>query len=156
MLIEFLKDSKCCILNGRLSPQNDHFTSVSTKGKAVVDYIVTPRDCLNRTALVESKGPECIRLIGDCSRLADHSLLFLKFTVGNYSGEDGEVGLSKSSANQSDQRRPRNLPDQCLSSDMCCTVLMDLIDNLEACQKTPYNIDQWYGRFCHVLHEEME
>lgn len=40
--IEFLKDSKCCVLNGRLNPENDHFTSISVKGKAVVDYIVTP------------------------------------------------------------------------------------------------------------------
>lgn len=41
-LLEFLKDSKCCILNGRISPEKDNFTSISTKGKEVVDNIITP------------------------------------------------------------------------------------------------------------------
>lgn len=45
--IEFLKDSKCCVLNGRVTPENDNFTSVSVRGKAVVDYIVTPHVDLN-------------------------------------------------------------------------------------------------------------
>lgn len=27
-LLEFLKDSKCCVLNGRLSPSKDNFTSI--------------------------------------------------------------------------------------------------------------------------------
>lgn len=42
ILLEFLKDSKCCILNGRISPEKDNFTSISTKGKEVVDNIITP------------------------------------------------------------------------------------------------------------------
>ncbi len=45
-MIDFLKDSKMCILNGRLRPENDNFTYLSDKGRSVVDYIVTPHDCL--------------------------------------------------------------------------------------------------------------
>lgn len=45
-LIEFLMDSKFCIVNGRICPLKDNYTSVSTKGKAVVDYILVPHDCL--------------------------------------------------------------------------------------------------------------
>ncbi len=30
-MIDFLKDSKMCILNGRLSPENDNFTYSSDK-----------------------------------------------------------------------------------------------------------------------------
>jgi len=43
--IEFLNDSKHCILNGRFDPQYDNYTCISHKGKSVVDYIVTPHDC---------------------------------------------------------------------------------------------------------------
>ena len=36
--IDFLKDSKMCILNGRFGSGNENFTSVSHRGSAVVDY----------------------------------------------------------------------------------------------------------------------
>ena len=40
-LIEFLKSTKLCTLNGRLKAENDAFTFVSSRGKSVVDYILT-------------------------------------------------------------------------------------------------------------------
>ncbi len=45
-LLEFLRDSRVCVLHGRINHPNDNFTSVSLKGKAVVDYIVAPSECL--------------------------------------------------------------------------------------------------------------
>ena len=38
-LLDFLNESKCCVLNGRFDSKNDNFTSISRKGKAVVDYM---------------------------------------------------------------------------------------------------------------------
>ena len=35
-----------CIVNGRGEPNLDNFTSVSPRGHAVVDYIITPYECL--------------------------------------------------------------------------------------------------------------
>ena len=46
LLIEFLKDAKMCLLNGRLSPHMDNFTCISNKGRSVVDYLCTPYECL--------------------------------------------------------------------------------------------------------------
>lgn len=46
-LLEFLRDCKCCVLNGRINPDTDNFTSISSRGRAVVDYIITPHDCLD-------------------------------------------------------------------------------------------------------------
>ena len=43
---DFLKDMQLCVINGRVTPQNDNFTFVSTHGRSVVDYIVTHHDCL--------------------------------------------------------------------------------------------------------------
>lgn len=45
-LIEFLIDSKSCIVIKRICPLKDNYISVSTKRKAVVDYILVLRDCL--------------------------------------------------------------------------------------------------------------
>jgi hypothetical protein len=42
--IEFLNDSKLCVLNGRFTDEN--YTSISRKGKAVVDYLCVPHDVL--------------------------------------------------------------------------------------------------------------
>ncbi|CAC5383303.1 unnamed protein product [Mytilus coruscus] len=44
--IDFLNEAKFCVLNGRLA-MNDNFTSISCKGKAVVDYICVPQDSFN-------------------------------------------------------------------------------------------------------------
>ncbi len=40
-LIGFLNDSKRCVLNGRFNPDCNNYTSISHKGKSVVDYIIT-------------------------------------------------------------------------------------------------------------------
>ncbi len=42
-LLEFLLSSKMCLLNGRVTPEYDNYTSISTKGSAVVDYCAVPR-----------------------------------------------------------------------------------------------------------------
>jgi len=41
-VIDFVKDSRLAILNGRLNPEKDNFTFVSSRGKSVVDYFITP------------------------------------------------------------------------------------------------------------------
>lgn len=78
-LIEFLRDSKMCIINGRICPLNDNFTSVSIKGRAVVDYILVPYDCLQFCISFEVITPgqlvetaNCAELIGERCRLPDH------------------------------------------------------------------------------------
>jgi hypothetical protein len=46
VFIDFLLESKMCILNGRVYPENDNFTCVRTTGRSVVDYICTFHDNL--------------------------------------------------------------------------------------------------------------
>ena len=42
LLVDFLHTLDVCTLNGRVDPLKDAFTSVSTKGLAVVDYCLVP------------------------------------------------------------------------------------------------------------------
>ena len=42
--IEFLNESKMCMLYGRFDAENDNFTSISTQGKAEVNYICVPHE----------------------------------------------------------------------------------------------------------------
>ena len=46
-LIDFLKDTKCCVLNGRGDSSKDNITFLSPIGRSVVDYAVTPHSELN-------------------------------------------------------------------------------------------------------------
>ena len=47
-LREFLLESKCCVLNSRVTPENDNYTFVSTRGTSIVDYIISPHDCVKQ------------------------------------------------------------------------------------------------------------
>ena len=44
--IDFLNEVKLCILNSRFNETENNFTSVSTPGKAVIDYICVPHDVI--------------------------------------------------------------------------------------------------------------
>ena len=46
-LVEFLKDTKLNIINGRISTESDNFTCINNHGKSVVDYMMIPHDCIN-------------------------------------------------------------------------------------------------------------
>ena len=79
---EFLNEAKMCILNGRFNEANNNFTSVSTRGKAVVDYICIPDDIMEqcvdfkvRTARSIIEDGNLCGLLGDRSKAPDHSAL---------------------------------------------------------------------------------
>ena len=82
--VDFLIDSEMCVLNGRFFEDCDNFTSVSTRGRSVVDYIDVPHDCFNSCENFEVISPTSINenklqsLLGDRSRVPDHN--FLRFT----------------------------------------------------------------------------
>ena len=40
--LEFLKEAKLCVLNGRVTKEFDNFTFSSTRGNSVVDYFIVP------------------------------------------------------------------------------------------------------------------
>lgn len=79
-LLDFLVDSNMCILNCRNCVNND-YTSISTKGVAVVDYCIVPHDNLN--LFKDFKVIRSTELISEVSRISglvpistpDHSVL---------------------------------------------------------------------------------
>ena len=90
--LEFIKDTNMCVLNGRLTPEYDNFTSVSTRGRAVVDYIMVPHECYARcqsmhvdlmSSLIARFN--LVDLITATSRPPDHSILTCVFETRCYS-----------------------------------------------------------------------
>uniref|UniRef100_A0A3B3H959 ribonuclease H n=1 Tax=Oryzias latipes TaxID=8090 RepID=A0A3B3H959_ORYLA len=157
--VEFLKDSKCCVLNGRVNPENDCFTSVSFKGKAVVDYIVTPHTGLNECVefkvltpleLIKSNKSDLMNLIDDRSKLPDHSVLYLRFkTIETNFSNNMQAGLQN--------KKPiRKLPVHFLESEVCCESLCEIGLQLREGKQTQENLNHCYGWFCNVLFKELD
>lgn len=87
-MLEFMIEAKLCTLNGRFNSDDDNYTSISTKGKAIVDYICVPHDVLQTIKTFEVLNINSVvnsgqlhGLIGQRARLPDHSVLLTEFTV---------------------------------------------------------------------------
>ena len=100
VFLEFLKESKMCILNGRFDAFSDNYTSVSTKGKAVVDYFFTLQSMLDK---VKSFRVLTVKEICDSynlrplCKIPDHSILLCSITMS-----DLQISNSKQNVNSCD------------------------------------------------------
>ena len=86
--LEFLNESKLCVLNGRFNELNGNYTSVSRKGKSVVDFICIPLDifntCRNFSVLIVQSIVDAHAmhgLLGENSRLTDHYVVITEFST---------------------------------------------------------------------------
>ena len=86
---EFLIDAKMCVLNGRFDPTSNCYTSVSGRGRAVVDYICVPHDvfpsCKSFTVIPSNSLVEKHKLqnlLGNRSKVPDHSFICTEFDTG--------------------------------------------------------------------------
>ena len=84
--IEFLNEAKFCTLNGRFNSSDDNYTSVSSKGSAVVDYICVPHDTFEQClyfkvirSLIEDAN--LYGLLSERSKIPDHSILLTEFRI---------------------------------------------------------------------------
>ena len=87
-ILEFLNESKLCVLNGRFNELNGNYTSVSRKGKSVVDFICIPLDifntCRNFSVLIVQSIVDAHAmhgLLGENSRLTDHYVVITEFST---------------------------------------------------------------------------
>ena len=92
-LMTFLEDSDNCILNGRITPEQDNFTCTRL-GKSVVDYIITPVEILNAvkemkveliTDLIEKHE---IPITVTSTKIPDHSYLSCNIEISIYNRKD--------------------------------------------------------------------
>ncbi|CAC5397946.1 unnamed protein product [Mytilus coruscus] len=155
-LLDFLNEAKFCLLNGRFP--NDNFTSISKKGKAVVDYICVPQDIyeyLNyfKVLTIQSivNDNRLLELIGDKSKLPDHSVVMCEFKVTHH-------GLSyriKDQTNCQPRFKLDRIPLDFMASDIRRSAPFEVIDKIERCRETQDNVDKIYDNLCTVILTEM-
>ena len=94
ILIDFLIICNCIVLNNRGKGSNE-YTSISSEGVAVVDYVIVHQDllplCNNLRAIRAAELFDQTELVGCCDTEHDipgHSLLYWNVTLQNHNYND--------------------------------------------------------------------
>ena len=152
-----------CVASGRITPQFDNFTSISTRGRSVVDYIAVTHTSMRNC--VEYRVTPSNVLVDECNiqglicqycRVPDHSYLELSLNL--------RVGLCVDNNNPGAVTNPINsrkykydfLPDNFLCSEICESAIQELIDRLCINDTTQNDLDKIYQDFTSNLFQEMD
>ena len=163
--VDFLLDAKMCVLNGRFLHTSDNFTSVSSRGRAVVDYILVPHDCFNSCENFEVISPTSIinqhnlqYLLGERSKIPDHNFLRFDFKYSTFfedTNDQRESNVSRIPFNTKVFKLKR-IPANFLSSELTRRAFLDIIRNIELCRENQENVDKLYDDFFDKLIIEMD
>ena len=162
--IDFLIDSKMCVLNGRFCNSSDNFTSVSTKGRSVVDFISVPHDCFSFCENFEVISPTSIinnynmqSLLGERSRVPDHNFLCFtyKYMTDFRDNEEASVKVTSNSPFNTKVFKLKRIPENFLTSELARNAFLDIICNIERCRENQNHIDRLYEEFCNTLIKQM-
>ena len=157
-LLTFVQDIKGCLVNGRITPESDDFTScASHKGLAVVDYFITRQSDLatmtkmtvaGMSKLVEQADLE--HLLSDRAHMPDHSLLTLSVelslavterlcenTLGSKTVKKGKIF--------------RTVGDEYMESGMAVRLLNNMLVELASMNKQQEDMDLCYDGLVNFL-----
>ena len=177
----FLLQVKMCVLNGRICPINDSFTSISHRGKAVVDYIAVQHHILDRFHNFEVITMTDIMTKFELqdrgiTRISDHSVLNVCMKVveaescSNRSHNAPMQGLHNANpAHRSCDRSPLGkvynkpptkykkgvLPNVFMQSDERVNECMDLIEELLTMKREQEEVDKVYHKMVTMYHAEL-
>ena len=142
-LMNFSKDRRCCMLNGRGKEDKNNFTYVSNIGRLVVDYMIVPYNLLSQYENFE------VKLISDIiseynlpfashSNPPDHSFLqcsvqlsgYFKPMKKDYDKEDEALKHSENSHGFLKRKyNVKSIPSNIFTSERCAVTLNGIIDS---------------------------
>ena len=171
-LQEFLHESRMCVLNGRLYPLNDGFTSSSTKGAAVVDYIICPQDNLQNCEYFDVKLCSDVvfqnnlqSLIGERCKIPDHAILTAVYNLSFYDRINNDVNAHINiNANVNNEQvydvmrtkhKVNKLPTDFMKSEMLKNTLLNLIRKVEINRDKQNEINECYNNLCETIIDQM-
>lgn len=170
-LHEFLLDSRFCVVNGRVSRENNNFTFVHPRGRSVVDYFLVPIECISTCKSFQVVPPgevfeKCCpaHLDKNSGSLSDHSVLMLTI---NFAIEINDDRVSRVREHEYEnvispndiffQRfRIDNMPENFMNTAEAGAALVKISQCIENIVKDQTSIDILYDKFCQVYHTEMK
>ena len=111
--ITFLKDNRSLILNGRITPEYNNYTFVSTRGCSVPDYLFCPVDNLyNCTEMKTILVTDIINSFGllPPKSIPDHSLLSGTFVTSDFDIGKNFENTNETEIDPSNSFPPKNKP----------------------------------------------
>lgn len=136
-LINFLKDKKCCMLNGRGENVKNNFTYVSNLRKSVVDYMIVPYNELAQYRNIEIKLISDIILQNNIPltpsiSIPDHSVLMCSFQLSSYCKiiKQQSQDNARSDATKNRKYKVSYIPQDIFTSERRTRALEGVIDSL--------------------------
>ena len=162
-LLSFLGDMHCCILNGRITPELDDFTSLAShKGKVVVDYAITRQtelDAVQHMQVVSCS--ELVNKLGQCHmydehcKLPDHNLLIMKIEMSMVIREN-LLDRNLGSKNVNRKKIYRKVGSSYMESEAAMRVLPILLSDIENLTVNQNNVNKCYEKIITFVLEEAE
>ena len=156
-----MNEAKLCILNSCFNETENNFTSVSTPGKAVVDFICVPHDVMEncvsfkvRTARSIIEDGNLSGLLGERSKAPDHSALIAEFQTSHICADNYDAHNEEASDRQ--RYKLKAIPRDFLSSNISRLALQDIISKTESFRKAQSEIDSIYSSLCDTIIMEMD
>ena len=159
--LDFLKESCMVVTNGRVNGKNN-FTSISSKGKSVVDFVVIPieniEECINCdvhlvSEMIEDNNFESF--ISEKCKPPDHSPIILSFKpkiIHDLNAEDTSHPINMSSK----RYKYDTMSNEFLHNDTWKFVLNSLISGLNHMDTNQNSIDEFYDNMIVQIFEEMD
>ena len=151
---EFLLESKMCIINGRIDVGSDDFTSLSKKGKAVVDYFFCPHS--NLEAIQKFKVHRITKLIDalniDPGKLPDHSVVECYIRTLNAPSRETVPVFREQ---QYGFKYKRQVPSTFLD-EKSITLINETIHRIETMTKSQAQVDITYNKICQLYYQEID
>ena len=164
--ITFLKDNRAIVLNGRVTPEFNNYTFVSTRGCSVPDYIFCPIEnldnCTSMKTLLMSDIINEFKLLPPIS-IPDHSILSGMFVTSFFEiGKNFELFDSKNKEfiqEQNATKPPRKnlskINNKFMMSKETLELILQAIKKLEVKVDTKKEIDLLWNEVKQVLLSEM-
>ncbi len=167
--VDFLKDSKLCILNGRVKPDLDDYTFICHQGKSVVDYITIDHNSLEHCSHFEViTMTNCIEkydlhgLLSEVCKAPDHSLLiaYIQCDMSSHL-----LNTSQNTAEEDDysvnetakcKYRRDNYPDRFMMSEVWKQSIVNLTEFFENRITNQDSVNSAYELFVKTLFNEMD
>ncbi len=178
-LHNFLIQTKTCVLNGRICPLDDNFTSILHRGKAVVDYMITPHQHLKHftsfaVKTISNLVTELGIVDGGYTRISDHSLLQACVKVGtdcelnvlekevqplvekpSTTSDKGRSETGKRYSHPPKKYKKSVLPEKFMTGEHVLSECTQLIDSIVQSRGVQQEVDDIYEELVRVYHEEV-
>lgn len=155
-LLDFLNDSMCCVLNGRLCEAS--FTCHTASGSSTVDYMIVPYDVLDQIESTSVINVENLihennysQLLGEGSSQPDHELLQTTFNITRHIESVKQPG-----ENIAQKRVPRKFHKEFMNNARIRSLLVEKIDEMLQEERLRENMSTMYEELSELIRAEME